>query len=580
MKSTLPISTTLTLPVDIVTDRAGFLGQSGSGKTYAAMRLAELMLDAGAQIAALDPVGVWWGLRASADGKRPGYAIHVFGGSHGDLPLVPTSGALIADVLVDKGIGAVLDVSDFTLGEMHRFVSAFMERLFERKKRAPSPVHLFLEEAHNFAPQYLPPNDRSGDGSAALMLHRVERVVRVGRNYGIGSSLISQMPQAVAKKVLNQVSVLFAMRMLGAHERKAVDEWMGDKARSKDDLALVDRLPMLETGECIVMSPSFLKVNKQVKVSSKTTFDSSAGIKFGVEAVAPKKLAAVDVEALREAMKGVVEEAEKDDPKALRRRIAELEKVTPLPPAPTVKPVDLTRLERVIEKLEKTVKVLAQRQQAVVTEAGLLRAALGKAKSGDAREEKLYSAVVTPHAVVSPLVLKSGFGPSPQTTNLVKLPGKSKGMLRVLASSLRPTLTRQQIGLLAGLKHTSGTFSNYLSVLRTADFIRESGGAISITEAGIVRIGGRPEPKSEDERRAEWRAKLPGKCKDMFDALLKSGGQTRELLAERVGISPSSGTYSNYLSVLRSNGLIVEEEEEGGLISASPMLFERVSTYS
>jgi ABC-type glutathione transport system ATPase component len=72
---TFAIADKLELPLDAVTERLGWLGQSGSGKTYGAMRLAELMLEAGAQIVALDPVGVWKGLRTSADGKAPGFAV-------------------------------------------------------------------------------------------------------------------------------------------------------------------------------------------------------------------------------------------------------------------------------------------------------------------------------------------------------------------------------------------------------------------------------------------------------------------------------------------------------------------------
>src|SRR5688572_16246807 len=91
---------TLTLnPRDAVTQRYGFIGTIGGGKTYAATKLAETMLDAGAQIVAIDPVGVWYGLRAAGKGKNgaPGYNIPVFGGLHGDVPIEIGAGALIAD---------------------------------------------------------------------------------------------------------------------------------------------------------------------------------------------------------------------------------------------------------------------------------------------------------------------------------------------------------------------------------------------------------------------------------------------------------------------------------------------------
>ncbi len=66
----LHLADKLSLPADeAVTQKYGFIGRSGSGKSYAAMRLAELFLSAGAQIIALDWVGIWWSLRLAATGK-------------------------------------------------------------------------------------------------------------------------------------------------------------------------------------------------------------------------------------------------------------------------------------------------------------------------------------------------------------------------------------------------------------------------------------------------------------------------------------------------------------------------------
>ena len=81
----LKLATDFEIPLDAVTQRLAFLAQSGAGKSYGAMKLAEEMLSQNAQVIALDPVGVWWGLRSSADGKKAGLPIAVFGGEHGDF---------------------------------------------------------------------------------------------------------------------------------------------------------------------------------------------------------------------------------------------------------------------------------------------------------------------------------------------------------------------------------------------------------------------------------------------------------------------------------------------------------------
>ena len=65
----------LALPIQAVTKTFAILAIRGSGKTYTGAVLAEGLLEAGQHVVVFDPVGVWWGLRASADGKGPGLPI-------------------------------------------------------------------------------------------------------------------------------------------------------------------------------------------------------------------------------------------------------------------------------------------------------------------------------------------------------------------------------------------------------------------------------------------------------------------------------------------------------------------------
>lgn len=81
----LHLATDLQLPIEAVTEAIGFIGRRGSGKSYAAQKLAEEFHRAKAQFVALDPVGNWWGLRLAANGKDPGLPIPVFGGLQGDI---------------------------------------------------------------------------------------------------------------------------------------------------------------------------------------------------------------------------------------------------------------------------------------------------------------------------------------------------------------------------------------------------------------------------------------------------------------------------------------------------------------
>lgn len=141
------------LPARAVTESLAVLGRKGGGKTNTGGVLFEQMHAIGAQCVALDPVGNWWGLRLSASGKRKGLDIPVFGGAHGDKPITPTSGRLLAQLIVDRKVSCVIDLMTFKPEQRRLFAADFAEELFELKKTRRSPLHLFVEEARKFIPQ-------------------------------------------------------------------------------------------------------------------------------------------------------------------------------------------------------------------------------------------------------------------------------------------------------------------------------------------------------------------------------------------------------------------------------------------
>lgn len=312
----LALSNDLQLPLDVVTQKLGFIGRTGSGKSYAASKLAELMFESRAQFVVLDPVGVWFGMRLNADGKRPGLSIPVFGGLHGDIPLEPSSGKIIADMVVNKRISAIIDVSHFESDtDKTRFSTDFADRFYYLKKSNPSAVHIFLEECQEFIPQNLQRGEER-------MLHAFQRMIRLGRNFGIGASMITQRPQDVNKKALNQAECVLAFQLTGPQERKAVDTWMSDKGL---DLDLANDLPKLNIGEAHVWSPAWLKISKVVKIGKKQTFNASSTPEVGKKSQS-RQLAPIDLESLRDQMAATIEKAKQEDPRELKKKISELEK--------------------------------------------------------------------------------------------------------------------------------------------------------------------------------------------------------------------------------------------------------------
>src|SRR5664279_5927979 len=116
----LVVGPDLKLPEEAVTETFTILGKRGVGKTTTARVLTEELLGVGLPALILDPTGVWWGLRTSADGAGDGYPVVIFGGDQADVPLEATAGTLIADVVVSQRISAVLDLSLIHISEPTR----------------------------------------------------------------------------------------------------------------------------------------------------------------------------------------------------------------------------------------------------------------------------------------------------------------------------------------------------------------------------------------------------------------------------------------------------------------------------
>jgi hypothetical protein len=548
MTKGLQISDALSLPIDVVTQKLAFLGRTGSGKTYAATKLAELMLEAGAQIVALDPVGKWHGLRLKGTGS--GFEIPVFGGLQGDVPLESTAGGIVADLIVDRGISAVLDVSQMLSSEQMRFATDFAKQFFQRKKTHSSAVHLFLEECQEFVPQ-------NTQGGEAHMLHAYERLLKLGRNFGIGASLLSQRPQEVNKKALNQTECLFAFQMTGPQERKAMVSWMSDKGM---DTRISDALPGLAEGTCLLWSPSWLRVNTRIRVSKKRTSDVSSTPKVGAKAHHAEPLTPIDIEALRASMAATIERAKADDPRELRKTIADLKKQIAAKPAPAapvaktervevavVRPADVKRLEAAAAAVEKACAKASAEAAAVLKALGRVA---GAAPVAAPRPAVVRAPVaVTKPRTVAPRAAASGDAP---------VLGKcERAILSVLAT--HGTRNKFQLAIQAGYSSSSGGYRNSLGALRSAGLIEGGGEAISITDAGTDAAGD-VEPLPQGRALIEyWLAAAGGKCERQVLAAVVDAhprALTKEQVAEAAGYESTSGGFRNALGRLRSLQLI------------------------
>ena len=255
------------LPLSALDERLAIVGTSGSGKTYAAKGLVERLMDRGERVCVVDPLGVWWGLRAGADRTTAsGYPVVVFGGRHADVGLDDGMGAALGRLVGTHPLACVVDVSDLGNSATRRmFMTAFAEALYEANTE---PLYLVLDEADLWAPQ------RTQHSGQAL-LGRIEEIVRRGRVRGFVPWLITQRPAVLHKDVLSQADILVSMKLTASQDREAVGRWIEGQADRAEGKRILAALPQLKQGEGWVWAPSD-GVLAQVAFPRIHSFDSSS----------------------------------------------------------------------------------------------------------------------------------------------------------------------------------------------------------------------------------------------------------------------------------------------------------------
>jgi hypothetical protein len=328
MSKKLKISTKLALPIDAVTSTLVVYGGKGMGKTNFASVLVEEFSAADLRFVVIDPMGVWWGLRHSVDGKGVGIEVLILGGIHGDLPIEPSSGDVVADLVVDENVSVIIDISRrsdgsmWSIGERVRFVTDFAKRVYQRQGEKRRPLHLVIDEAARFAPQIV----RQGELEVAKCMGAVAVIVEEGRNVGIGVTMVTQRSARLNKDVAELADCMISFRVVGPNSTRAVLDWLGahvDKARLKE---IGEQLRELPRGSALVVSPGWLEFEGIVPMRARTTFDSSATPKTGQQVRASGPGAKPDLAKYRERLAEVVERAIADDPKELKKKLAALNK--------------------------------------------------------------------------------------------------------------------------------------------------------------------------------------------------------------------------------------------------------------
>lgn len=262
------------LPAEVLTRHMAILAKRGAGKTYTAGVIEEEFAKAGLPFVVLDPVGVHYGIRSDKKGRRSAYPVVVFGGEHADIPIERHMGRTIAQAVVEENISCIVDLTELSKAAWRQFVAEFCRELYQLNR---TPRHVFIEEATEFVPQTRRPEMQ-------VAYEAVERLVRMGRNRGIGCTLISQRSAQVAKDVLTQMDVLIALRTVGVQDRKALLD-MFEAVLEEDELVHLEAfkrdIVRLPDGTAWIWSPEFMKTFAQVHIRERETYHAGATPAFG-----------------------------------------------------------------------------------------------------------------------------------------------------------------------------------------------------------------------------------------------------------------------------------------------------------
>lgn len=455
------------------TKKWGTVGISGSGKTHNVAVLVEQYIQVGICTVIWDPVGRWWDLGVGADGKGPGLPIAIIGGRHGQIELTQEMGASIAHYVAEYRVPTVVDLSQMRSKSHWRQVLAdFGNELFEVNTR---PLHLEIEEAPEFIPQRVVE-------SIAGVYGAMDKLIRIGRNNGIGIGMIAQRPQMINKDALSQVNALLVMRLTDPGSIDTIKDWLEAQGADSDLTdRMIQKLPTLADGTGLVLSPAWLKTFDIVHFNRRETFHYDP--EADEEEIEPTRdiARAVDTAQLEKIFSkfmGAKPQLVKSEKVSAARskHVAELEQ-------------KMAELQTALEAQQESVITDEEVQQRVHLAVQEKTARIAQLESSLAAFAEQIKTILGGEVEPNPLLI-NGVASVNKVAALVK---KSSPRLRTAERKVFETLgnlypdfpagvSSNQLAVEAGYALTGGAFIKALATLRKRQLIIRSGGMIRINQ--------------------------------------------------------------------------------------------------
>lgn len=534
---------------------------SGGGKSWLLRRLAEQLFGR-IPVLIIDPEGEFATLR-----EKYGYVLAAKGG---DTPADVRSAEILAQRLLELRASAVCDLYEMKPGDRHEWVKRFLNALIDAPKKLWGPLIVIVDEAHLFCPE-----KGAGDSAAA---EAMTALTTRGRKRGYCPIWATQRLAKLRKDAAAELqNVLIGSTFMDADRERAADALGVAKGDRK---AFFDQIKLLPEGRFFGLGRAISLERLLIKVGPIETTHPDTGTKHAaapppppekVRALLPKL---ADLPAEAEAKERTLAEA-KAEISRLKRDLVDAKRANPEPTAKVetkrveisvVKPADLKRIEKLVEKLSALVVKLGGVGESVGEGVLTLSAEISAANQRPA------PALATPSRAPVPIrrpPIPAAFpaarraSPSPAAAALPRENGDSplgrmeRAVLATLAT-YGPS-DKRRLTLLSGYSW-SGGFSNALGALRTAGLLEgPNTGTMSLTDAGAAAATSAPIPEDREARIQHWlnHSSFGPMERAVLELLAQHPGRglTKEEILEATGYAWSGG-FSNALGKLRTAGVI------------------------
>jgi len=128
----------------LISTRMLINANSGGGKSWLGRRMMEQCANKVQQII-IDLEGEFVSLREKYD--------FLLVGKEGEIPINLKSAELLAIKLLELKVSAVVDLSELKKHERNLFVKRFLESLMDSPSKLWHPLLVYVDEAHQFAPE-------------------------------------------------------------------------------------------------------------------------------------------------------------------------------------------------------------------------------------------------------------------------------------------------------------------------------------------------------------------------------------------------------------------------------------------